>query len=773
MDYLYKASILITVFYLCYILFLKRETFFQHNRWFLVSGLLLSLLIPLITIPIETPVTTVSYIAPTSIVNLTESPLSQTTETATIISWHDIVLGTYLLGLFVFFIRFMLQAGSLIVLLIKNPKTKDGVYTYVLINKNITPFSFFQWIVYNPLDFEADELNIMLTHEKVHVNEMHSADIILAQLMCTAFWFNPIIWFYKKDINQNLEFIADNKTQNSINSKTAYQKLLVKASLGYQSMAMTNNFYNSLIKKRIVMLQKSESNHKNRLKLLLILPCIGLFMASFNTKNVYVEAALKQTTDYTTNKAQQLQAETTEILFTNNSTDAYLEQTKSSLKDKGIKMVMDVLNRNNQGIITKIDISFKTEKGSTNYADADKSGISPFYFKYSNDGALSVGAVDESSVLHKVVMGSKNNVVSANAKKDTIIITKANAKDSLYITSNSNKRFVQDLVVNDSVSGTVWKIGSGSNYKIGAAGKTEVIIGKIDSTKAVGTNPKNPWGFTITKAENIFIDSEDNYKTLSSDNKPLFIVNGEVVNSEEFIKIKSNSVKSFNVINPEEATKIYGKQAKNGARVIILNDDNQQNDKFKWSFEISKVESFPSATLEDIRKLNTSKNKPLLIIDNVISNNVNFDDLNITEIADMAIIKPEKAVEMHGNKAKHGAVLIFTKKSSDDELKYKTEISSISYVDDNKELKTLLYFISKITQNNQIDDYKTELQKEGITMKYSKLRRNKDGEITKIKITLDDNNGNTSTSTFQNNKGIPTINFGKYKEQLVISSKPF
>ena len=183
-------------------------------------------------------------------------------------------------------------------LLIQNPKNKDGIYTYVIVENKISPFSFFKWIVYNPENYNKDELQLILIHEKVHANQMHSIDILFTQLACVIFWFNPLIWLYRKEVRQNLEYIADNKTQMQSNCQKEYQRLLVKTSVVNHNITLSNNFYNSLIKERIVMLHKSKSKKANLLKYVLVIPLLALFLMSFNTEDIYIEKEVTATTPF-------------------------------------------------------------------------------------------------------------------------------------------------------------------------------------------------------------------------------------------------------------------------------------------------------------------------------------------------------------------------------------------------------------------------------------------------------------------------------------------
>src|SRR5690606_11498592 len=111
-------------------------------------------------------------------------------------------------------------------------------------------------------------------------------DILLSELFLIAFWFNPFVWFYKKAILQNLEFIADNQAVKSSKNKVNYQKTLLKVTLNPNELALANSFFQPLIKKRIIMLNKNQSKNINLLKYAFILPVLTVFVTKFQTKVV-------------------------------------------------------------------------------------------------------------------------------------------------------------------------------------------------------------------------------------------------------------------------------------------------------------------------------------------------------------------------------------------------------------------------------------------------------------------------------------------------------
>jgi beta-lactamase regulating signal transducer with metallopeptidase domain len=139
------------------------------------------------------------------------------------------------------------------------------------------------------VNFTKKELEQIITHEKVHVDQHHSIDILLTQLTCITLWFNPFIWLYNKNLKQNLEFIADKNAQSKVTCKKSYQTTLLKTSMPSHQIVLSNHFYNSLIKKRIVMLHKSKSKKINLIKYAFIIPLLAIFLMSFNTKEVYIK----------------------------------------------------------------------------------------------------------------------------------------------------------------------------------------------------------------------------------------------------------------------------------------------------------------------------------------------------------------------------------------------------------------------------------------------------------------------------------------------------
>ncbi|WP_104736186.1 M56 family metallopeptidase [Hanstruepera ponticola] len=467
MDYLLKSSAIIALFYLSYRLFLQRETFFGSNRWYLFIGLVTAALLPTLVIPV--------YIEYTPIVNSSSVYFAEaTTSTPEPFDWAKLMGSVYIVGLIFFSCKLIIELLSLRRLINNNPKIKMGRFSLIEIFDKIAPFSFFNWIVYNPKQFKKQELNLIINHEKVHAKEFHTIDILLAHVCCTIFWFNPLVWLYKKELQQNLEFIADQKAQTISDSKESYQKLLLKASVPHQQLALTNNFYNSLIKKRIIMLHKSKSKKQKAWKYALIIPALALFLMSFNTKEIYIP---KNTESNTILEK--------EFIITPTSSNSELEIIKNYFKNKPVQVQFAEIVRNSDNLIQSITLNTKYKDG-TDYTKrmtvSEKNiGIPSFKLAYSpksDDIVMHVLQDDTQTDVSKqqIRFGNEKTIAKLepkkSSKKEDVI-----GENPLYVIGNKQYK-KEDLPSKKlSTNGSIEQLSKKEGEKrFGKAGKEGAII---------------------------------------------------------------------------------------------------------------------------------------------------------------------------------------------------------------------------------------------------------------------------------------------------------
>ena len=264
-------------FLLIYDVFLKKETFFNWNRGYLLLTSILSLILPYIKIDSFKKVVHQDYV-----ISLPEVVIGELHENAdrllllntnlikTQISVLEIV---FYLGIAIAFCVFLIKVVRVINLIFKNSKSYNGRLTLVEIKQSNSAFSFFNYIFLGDL-ITSKEKETILKHELVHVNHKHTIDLLFFEILRIVFWFNPLIYMYQKKIMMLHEFIADSKASKYQNKADYYQNLLSQV-FETKNISFINPFFKqSLIKKRIVMLQKSKSKQVKLFKYALLVPMV-------------------------------------------------------------------------------------------------------------------------------------------------------------------------------------------------------------------------------------------------------------------------------------------------------------------------------------------------------------------------------------------------------------------------------------------------------------------------------------------------------------------
>ena len=271
-----KSSLSISMLYLIYILFLRKDTFFKTNRFYLVSALLFSLVIPFVDLSRIFNRAELSYTVFLDPVIITAEGFQSSV--ASNPGFYQILLAIYLTGACIFIIRFIYQIGQLIILVRRYGVSKKSGMRIVFTDKNFSPFSFFNLIFLNRTDLESVDTKKILEHERVHVRQWHSADLLLLEILTIIQWFNPFVWLYRHSIKTLHEFLADEGVLYSGVDVNVYSALLFEQSTGIQINDLTNNFSKSLLKRRFVMMNTKKTTQFARLKLLFALPLAVSFM---------------------------------------------------------------------------------------------------------------------------------------------------------------------------------------------------------------------------------------------------------------------------------------------------------------------------------------------------------------------------------------------------------------------------------------------------------------------------------------------------------------
>jgi hypothetical protein len=271
LSYILKSALCLSVFFLAYEVFLKKETFFQLNRIFLVFGLGLSFLIP--AFPVASPFRT-SAVPAAGDMPMLSAPPAGGFEPA------DLLVVLYAAGVLLFLVRFGLQLLKLRRVVRKHGIRRLRGVKIVAVDRLFSPFSFFDLIFLDPGPSLDADLRRILAHEQVHIRQHHTLDILLMEVALSLQWFNPFVWPYKKALQETHEYLADAGVIAQGFSSVRYQLHMFEQHVGAPLFEFGHNFKKSQIKRRIMMLSKIKSPASARLKLLLALPlALGLALA--------------------------------------------------------------------------------------------------------------------------------------------------------------------------------------------------------------------------------------------------------------------------------------------------------------------------------------------------------------------------------------------------------------------------------------------------------------------------------------------------------------
>jgi len=266
LNYVIEANLGLVFFYAIYWLVLQNETQFAFKRTYLLASLIASLLFPLLTIQTAASIIpTLSKAVPVRwlpevVVYANGTAPTSLTNPSLYWSWLSVIYAIIVTVAFVFFI---IRVVSLVRLFSNSKQYFWKHYTIVESQKVTGIFSFFKYIFLSPKEkLSAEEKNEILRHEEVHIQRLHSIDILLIQILGIVFWFNPIIRSYKKSLVQVHEFEADARSVAG-HDVDMYCSLLAKVALQNNGYVLANHFTNSLTLKRIAMMKTVRTKIKN------------------------------------------------------------------------------------------------------------------------------------------------------------------------------------------------------------------------------------------------------------------------------------------------------------------------------------------------------------------------------------------------------------------------------------------------------------------------------------------------------------------------------
>jgi len=311
LPYIINVAVILLACLAFYKLLLRRETFYKVNRFFLIACLAISFALPLLQVPqqfsLRKPATAVIQ-QPSLIVTeqVQQSPpaVKQDAQNSAGVSNATVPAATtpskaedsgfsfaqlmtwlfwiYWFGVIVFGISFLFQLILLLVRAYRSPVIIDGKYRIVEVSGDKAPCSFGNNIFINPEKYEWETYSQIIEHEKVHIRQNHTLDIIIAELLLIFQWFNPFAWIYRREIESNLEFLTDDQLIEQKIDKQSYQLSLMKVSAPHFPLSLTTNYNQSILKKRIAMMNTKKSNLHTAWKYFFLMPVLAFLACLLN-----------------------------------------------------------------------------------------------------------------------------------------------------------------------------------------------------------------------------------------------------------------------------------------------------------------------------------------------------------------------------------------------------------------------------------------------------------------------------------------------------------
>lgn len=626
LDYILKANLLLIFFGLFYLIFLKRETFYQLNRWFFVGSIIVSITAPLITF---TKTVLVDPIPVEFYVNDSENVIiNEVVKEPSFLETIDLQQSAVFVLLFissVLIFRKMYAVAKLYRSIKKLPNLGDS---NIKINTNTeTVYSFYKWIVVPENFFQWQNHQLILDHESIHLNQKHTFDLILVEMVAAVFWFNPLIKILQRHINSNLEFIVDAQMVQKT-EPVLYQKnlLLFQAQ---KTIQFANSYSASEIKSRILQLNSKKSTNMKKLKFLLAPPALIAFFAFFQVETV---AQIKETIEVQEAFENDELEDSFYVMIHSAYDDAYYERITKMLREKcNLNVTINDLKRNKDGELTSIKISCKDD--NQYFLNEHKTNTKPF-----SPFQLYVYKKDNGKYYIETVSGKDTKKkISSVPESDFLMLLDTVEKD-LNVLKNDRKTF----------------------HKV--ASKFPIVVDGILMNK---NELKN---FDTSKIKSVHIDAGNPEK-------------GTIVNlSTNDDDNSGNRMFTFKIADddsdkPSNKILINGKESTEEELTNHINKINQQKrDSLSSSNKIQIQKINHKDTHVIIKGIGSSSNdKIVYIVDGKEINPGDFRKIHPGDIERIDVLKDQKSIEKYGNKAKDGVLLITTKAKKEVSLQQKTQ----------------------------------------------------------------------------------------------------
>lgn len=690
--YLLKVSICSGILFGYYWLLLRNKIFHRYNRFYLLAIAALSLTLPVIQVNIWH---TADAPAPQAIqllqvVNISNDYLDEiiiTSKPENISTEQGIALLYSMITLV--FLAVFIQTIFRIHTLFKTHRHSlvENVY-FVNTTAKGTPFSFLKYIFWNDhIDPESPTGHQIFKHELAHVRQKHSYDKLFINATLIVCWCNPFFWLIRRELNMIHEFMADKIAVEDSDTET-FAAMILQATYPQHRFHLTNPFFYSPIKRRLLMLTKNKNPKVGYIGRILVLPLAVLIFAAFTLKAKSFKS--NENPAYSGKKitvvidaghggsdlgARSLDGSTTEKELTL----AIIKKIKALNSNANINLVLARETDIFQTVQEKADFT-KAQKadlfvsihidGTSAEAANSKTGLSVYVAKdnFENAGKSKLFA---SAVINEF----KNNFplsVAEMPQQSTVgikVLQESSCPAVLieagYITNKNDLAYLKTEAAKEKIASNI--LAAINNYAFAKEKGDAVSLLQT----LTGTLPARQRD-TIPAPEIVSIRSQDS---------ALILLDGKPISYNTFTKINPGTVESLSVYKHKEAIAKFGAKGKNGVVVIKTKAKGLalKNVPVTYSDDTLLVNRMLTGNESNIKFRNSSKDpakQPLYVIDgNIQTGKIDLDAIDGSKIKSINVIKGENAFNKYGEAAINGVIEITTKNATNRVLEQKPKLT--------------------------------------------------------------------------------------------------
>lgn len=739
--YLLKVIICSGILFLYYHIALRNKLFHQWNRFYLVTSVFISLVAPIVQVSIMHQISD----EPNKAIQLLQVFQSADgyLEEVTISGRQGISSEQWLMGLYIavsvlFLLSVLLSLRKIFTIIRSHTIQWIEKIRFINTNAQGTPFSFFNFIFWNEeIDLQTETGKQIFQHELVHVKEKHTLDKLLLQLVLTVFWCNPFFWFIRRELQIIHEFIADKKSVGE-HGTAALAAMILSSSYPVQFNSLTNQFFQTSIKRRLAMLSKIQNVKINYISRVLALPIIAITIFAFTLRTKVVDVpSIKLDKTFTVvidaghgmmenGKANGVTVNgisednivltiANKIKELNNNDNLKIVLTRASDKIVDLHKRVDIAKENKADLFISlhIDANNNSEQGLT----SEQSLSSGFGIYVSNKQPI---YQTQSETVGSILREELNLVYPTNPyllkRKVGIWVLDQNVcpsvllecgfltdeKDRAFITQENNQAVVAQKILAAITRYAANQQTTQNLLKITESGNKDYSVQQNTEKLRLKSNMQNP---------------------------PLYILNGKEISKKEMDKIDPAEIESIDVLKDKSATDKYGTKGSNG---------------------VIEIKS-------------KSLRQPLYIVDGKETNKAEVDKIDPSTIQAINVLKDKAATDKYGEKGINGVIEIILKGKTYNNVTLKT--ISTDTIPKNQPIFTKVEIEAAVDKDEWrqflqknlqpiIENAATKGMKPGTYTVNVKFIVKKDGSLTNIK-TLNDPGYELATKTIAFMKDSP------------------